>query len=95
MLPSAKSRFSPERHQTQRFGRHAGEQRHALQHDDILLECHPSRLSRPAPPSAPSGNELVAAALGDQQFGLARIAFDLLPETIDVRLQRVRRDAQL
>ena len=42
-----------------------------------------------------SGDELVATRLGDEDLGLARIALDLLPQAVDVGLERVRRDARV
>src|SRR5690606_41747866 len=42
-----------------------------------------------------SGNELVAARFRHQYLRVRRIGLDLLPETIDMRLQRVGRDTRV
>ena len=41
----------------------------------------------------PSRQQAIAAALGDEDFGVRRVALDLAAQTVDVRFQRVRCDA--
>src|SRR5215831_2235342 len=42
-----------------------------------------------------SGNELIAAGLSYQELGMRGVLLDLLPQAVDVRLQRVRGDARV
>src|SRR5690606_4552023 len=44
------------------------------------------------PWTPPLGLEAIAAGVGQQQPGLARLGFDLLTQPVDVRLQRVGGD---
>src|SRR5690554_3705289 len=59
----------------------------------IACPASPLRDAGGGPPRRGSGNELVPAAFCHKNFGFGRIALDLLPQAVDMGLQRVGRHA--
>src|SRR6516225_6542206 len=61
-----------------------------------FLSNHGSDRRAAGAPTCPnSGNELIAAGLSYQELGMRGVLLDLLPQAVDVRLQRVRGDARV
>ena len=79
--------FARKGDQLQRFTRKEVERTGPPEPCHVVVEGHSVR-----PPAAALGHELIAAALGDKKLRLGRIVLDLLPQTINMRLERVRGD---
>ena len=78
--------FGGERDQLHRLARQEAERARAREPSDVVVERHSGR-----PPGRRRRHELVAAAFGDEELRFGRIVLDLLPQAINMRLERVRR----